>query len=167
VLPQKKILLLGLGSEILKDDGIGSKIVNDLAKNFECQDVDFATALLGGWELLETIKDYYSLIVIDAIKTNEANPGDIFRYSLENFRATLHLVNNHESGFKETLELGHKIGFDLPKIIRVIAIEIEEDSVFGAELTDRLSENYDGIVHTIRTYLTSFINIHLRPLVLN
>jgi hydrogenase maturation protease len=162
-----KILILGLGSEILMDDGIGVRIVNDLKTRNNNPALIYKTTILGGWDLLEEIKDFDILCIIDGIKTKNGIPGDIYRYSLENFRETLHLSNVHDSDFKETLRLGNKIGLKLPTIIRIIAIEIEEDTLFGSKLTGTLEENYGQILEAIETYIDAFIQIFTEKLVLN
>jgi hydrogenase maturation protease len=162
-----KILILGLGSDILMDDGIGVKIVNDLKSKSDKPNLIYKTSILGGWDLLEEIKGFDALCIIDGIKTKNGIPGDIFRFSLANFRETLHLSNVHDSDFKETLILGNKIGLKLPRIIRIIAVEIEEDTIFGSKLTSKLEENYEQIVEAIETYIVAFIQIFSEKFVLN
>lgn len=164
---QNKILILGLGSEILTDDGIGIKIVNDLKNRIDFADADFATALLGGWELLEMIKDYDVLIAIDGIRSQMGRPGEVYMYSMQNFQETLHLSNVHETGFANTLMLGRKIGMKIPEIIRIIAIEIEEDLVFSSNLSVSLCSRYENIVSTIHNYLDLFVDSSQEKLVLN
>lgn len=163
---QNKILILGLGSEILTDDGIGIKIVNDLKNRIDFTDVDFATVLLGGWELLEMIKDYDVLIAIDGIRSQMGCPGEVYMYSMQNFKETLHLSNVHETGFADTLILGRKIGMKMPEIIRIIAIEIEEDLVFSSNLSANLCSRYEDIVLKIHNWLDLFVNSRKGKLVL-
>ena len=63
-----KILVLGIGNEILKDDGIGPRLVMDLQHHFP-EEIRFNTSSLGGLEILEMIREYDTVFIIDAIKT--------------------------------------------------------------------------------------------------
>jgi Ni,Fe-hydrogenase maturation factor len=51
----KSILVLGIGNDILKDDGIGIRLVNDLKKRDFPEGIRFETINLGGLETLEII----------------------------------------------------------------------------------------------------------------
>jgi len=164
---ENKILILGLGSEILTDDGIGSKIVNDLESRNDFMEADFATALLGGWELLDIIKDYDELLVIDGIRSGNGKAGDLYMYSMEDFKETLHLSNVHETGFSDTLALGRKIGMKMPGRIKIFAIEVEEDLVFSSNLSPTLCDRYENIVSIIHNSRESLMVNNQENVVLN
>jgi hydrogenase maturation protease len=51
-------LILGIGNDILTDDGIGPKLVQELQKSIDRPGVTFLTAALGGLEILEMIKNF-------------------------------------------------------------------------------------------------------------
>lgn len=74
---EMKRLILGLGNEILTDDGIGLKIVSDLQKTNTEPGLDFRTSALGGLELLDIIRDYDEVIIVDAMKTGQVPPGTV------------------------------------------------------------------------------------------
>lgn len=59
---KKDILILGLGNDILMDDGIGPKLVWHLEKILPNPRIKFDTAAIGGMELIETIRDYDRVI---------------------------------------------------------------------------------------------------------
>ena len=146
----KKNLVLGIGNDILTDDGIGPKIVNDL-KTFErSPELIFETTTLGGLEILEIIKDYKKVIIIDAIRTIDGNPGEIFFFTPDDFKETLHLSNLHDINFLTALELGKKLGIPLPEEIHIIAIEIVEDQVFGTSFTPAIEEKYHIIMQSVK-----------------
>lgn len=73
---ENKILILGMGNDILTDDGIGIKITKVLEKKFPFPNIIYDTLSLGGLEIIEYIKDFKMVILIDAIKTlNGILPG--------------------------------------------------------------------------------------------
>ena len=146
----KKNLVLGIGNDILTDDGIGPKIVNDLKTLERSPELIFETTTLGGLEILEIIKEYKKVIIIDAIRTIDGNPGEIFFFTPDDFKETLHLSNLHDINFLTALELGKKLGIPLPEEIHIIAIEIVEDQVFGTSFTPAIEEKYHIIMQSVK-----------------
>jgi hydrogenase maturation protease len=142
---QKNILILGLGNDILMDDGIGPKLARELEKKIPDPDVAFETAAIGGLEMLEFIRDYNTVIIIDAIKTLNGIAGDIYLLDPSSFRETSHISNLHDISFLTALELGKKLDISLPSSIHIIAVEIIEDLTFGNEFTPPLQQRYGEI----------------------
>ena len=85
---RNRILIHGIGNEILTDDGIGPKLVKRLKGNLSRTDIDFETAFLGGLELLEYFQGYYTVIFIDAIRTKGGIPGTVYQLSPENKKSS-------------------------------------------------------------------------------
>jgi len=145
----KKILILGLGNNILTDDGIGPRLVCDLAQMINNPDVQFDTASCGGLEIMEYIKSYEKVVFIDAIRNRNAKPGDVYYFIPSDFRETSHLSSLHDVNFLTALELGKIINLDLPADLHIIAVEIIEDMVFSEEFTPPLKEKYHAILENV------------------
>jgi hydrogenase maturation protease len=153
----EKILVLGLGNDILSDDAIGPKIIYELEKEPFPSHVHFTTAAVGGLEILEMIGAYQKLIIIDAIKTAKGVPGDIYLLSPESFRDTLHLYNFHDINFLNALELGRKLNMELPSQITILAIEIVEDLTFSNYFSPQVEAKFPEIVGEIKSYLSNLM----------
>ena len=153
----KKILVLGIGTEILKDDGIGPRIINELKDKPEFSGITFANLSLGGLDILEFIQGYDVVIFVDAIKTAGGVPGTVYSYQLSDFKETLHLTNLHDVSFLTAIKLGEQIGYKIPKRIEIKAIEIVEDRVFGEEFTWQLKEKFTSILKEIEIEIKSVI----------
>jgi len=138
-------LILGIGNEILTDDGIGPKLVKALQSKLRIPGVVYRTTALGGLETLEEIKDFDDVVVIDAIRTEKGKPGDIYTFTPEDFRETLHLSNLHDVNFLTALEMGRKLGIKVPREIQIIAIEVAEDQVFSNEFSPQIKLRYTHI----------------------
>lgn len=153
----KDILIVGLGNEVLKDDSIGPKLAFEMQKIFISENITIDTAALGGLELLELIRDYNHVIIIDAIKTLGGIPGSVYYLTPQNFKETSHISNLHDISFLTALDLGKKLGIKIPGKIEIIAIEIVEDMEFGEELTPILNEKYPAIVAKVTEWITEMI----------
>lgn len=148
----KKLLVLGMGSEILMDDGVGSFLARKLQKEKLFDGVDVETSNIGGLELLEIMKDYKELLILDGTR-NGGEVGDLYYFSPENFRETLHLSTKHDASFQTALKVGAKIGYNLPGKIEIIAIEIEEDRCFGECFSGKLEAKIEDIYNEVKKHL--------------
>lgn len=145
----KKLLVLGMGSEILMDDGVGSRLANKLREENLPPGFHVETSNIGGLELLEIIKDYDQLIILDGMRGG-SDVGDLHFFSPENFRETLHLSTKHDASFLNTLKVGEHVGYNLPRNIDIVGIEVEEDRCFGECFSHNLEERIDYIYNEIK-----------------
>lgn len=145
----KKLLVLGMGSEILMDDGVGSRLANKLREENLPPGFHVETSNIGGLELLEIIKDYDQLIILDGMRGG-SDVGDLYFFSPENFRETLHLSTKHDASFLNALKVGEHVGYNLPRNIDIVGIEVEEDRCFGECFSDKLEERIDYIYNEIK-----------------
>jgi hydrogenase maturation protease len=153
----KKTLILGLGNDILMDDGIGPRLIRDLAQMIDAPDVQFDTASCGGLEIMEYIQGYKKVVFIDAIRTREGKPGDVYYFVPSDFRETLHLSSLHDVQFLTALKLGKTLDMNLPSDLHIIAIEIIEDMEFSEEFTTVLKEKYPDILERVFTLVKQII----------
>jgi hydrogenase maturation protease len=155
-----KVLILGIGNDILKDDGIGPKLAEQLRNENFSPEISFDSCSLGGLDVLEIIKDYDSVFILDALKTIDGEPGQVYYFSPEDFRETLHLSNLHDVNFLTALEMAKRINMKTPRFIEIIAVEIIEDLEFGQSLSPELENKYSTIYKEIHEHLKSVLNIH-------
>jgi hydrogenase maturation protease len=145
----KKDLILGIGNNILTDDGIGCRLIHDLNKLIINDDLRYDTACCGGLELVEYIKDYKRVVLIDAIHTKKGRPGDVYYFIPSDFKETSHLSNLHDVSFLTALKLYDTLNLGLPDEIHIIAVEIVEDKKFCEEFTPQLIEKYPQILEKV------------------
>ena len=151
------ILVLGIGNDILTDDGIGPKLVSDLKNKYFLQEIVFQNVFLGGLEILELIQGYNTVIFIDAIITKDGIPGSIYQFTPDDFRETLHLSNLHDANFLVALDFGRKMGYNLPDKIQIIAIEIIEDRIFSDRFSPKIEEKYIEIFLTVEKMVRTIL----------
>lgn len=138
-------LILGLGSNILTDAGIGIHLANDIQSSGLISNTNFNTALISSLEILDLINGYKSLIIIDGIKSKNDPIGEVKVFSLANFSPTLHLSNIHDFEFRQIIELGKLLHFKMPKYIRIISIEVKDNLTFSNNLSSELAAKYSYI----------------------
>jgi hydrogenase maturation protease len=144
-----KTLILGLGNSILSDDRIGLEVAQLVYNGFNNNDCDLVTSQLTGTNILDFICGYKRLIVIDAIKTENGNDGDVYQLSLDDLPKQKRMNSPHNIGLYWTIQMGRKLEMDVPDIIRIYAIEVNDPFSFGEELTDTMKKFLPNIVENI------------------
>jgi hydrogenase maturation protease len=154
-------LILGLGNSILRDDRIGLDVARLVHKELKYRDCDLIESQIVGVNILDFISGYKTLIVIDAIKTKEGKGGDIYQLSLDDLPKQKRTNSPHNIGLYWTIQIGRKLEMDVPDIIRIYAIEVNDPFNFGEELTDTMKKLLPKIVESIlekeKTLCTSSI----------
>ena len=151
--PTPKLLVLGLGNDILTDDAVGLHVVHELQRELAGHpSIDFRETTEMGLALLDFITGYRVVVIVDSIQTGKASPG--FLHELD--AAALSQLTGrtpHFVGVSETLALGRQLGLAMPDQVRIFAIEVEDPFTLGTALTPALQAALPGLVARIRTAL--------------
>jgi len=134
-----KTIVLGVGNPILQDDGVGLHVTNALRQKIKDPMVTIDTAFTGGMNLLDMIRGYEKVIVIDAVKQEGSLPGKVKRFLLSDFR-TVHSCNPHDVSLSEALHLAKQLGEKhLPSKIILIGITVNNTYQFGEHLSSEVA----------------------------
>lgn len=78
----KRILVIGIGSRLMRDDGIGSSLAEALQSGFHEQNVEVVAAETDFAFGLETIQEHDYVVLLDAVQSGRP-PGNIAVYPLK------------------------------------------------------------------------------------
>lgn len=134
-----KILVLGVGNILLKDEGVGVNVVEMLQKDYDFSDnVDLMDGGTLGLRLADYITQSDYLIVVDAVLGGK-EPGTIYRLKDNDLKLSLAFKNSmHDLDLLETLACCDIIGHRPDAV--VIGIEPESyKSGMGVELTGTIA----------------------------
>ncbi len=143
---KKNTLILGLGNDILTDDRIGPQIVRDLDSLVNSGNLHFDIAASGGFEILENIRGFERVIIIDAILTPDGRPGDIFHIRPSELKCSSFLPSFHDINFITAIDLGKSLYSDLTGDLHIIAIAVHEAMEFGEDFSAPVKERYEEIL---------------------
>lgn len=140
-----RTLVLGLGNPILRDDGVGWRVVEEVqargapvrtpyGATTSTDGVEFDWVALGGLALMERLVGYERVVLVDAIRTRDGQPGTVYRLSLDDL-PTLNANAVHDATLKAALELGRRLGAVLPDDVTIIAVEAADVLSFGEGLS--------------------------------
>jgi len=132
-----KTVIIGLGNPILSDDSVGIKVAREMAGRLDslCDGVDVRELYAGGIRLLDALEGYGRAIIVDAMVTGTAKPGDIHRLTPEDMTYTRNSLCLHDMDICTALEMGRMVGLQLPRDIKIWGIEADDVETFSEELT--------------------------------
>ncbi len=145
---QKKILILGIGNILLKDEGIGVRVVERIKDMPLPSDVEIMDGGTMGLDLLYYIEGRKKVIVIDTVKAGEP-PGTLYRFTDKDIedidRGTLRSA--HGIDFTDTLRTAQFLGTKPEKVI-FIGVE-PEDMSDGLELSPTIEKLIPTIIKLV------------------
>lgn len=151
-----KTLLLGLGSSIMKDDGIGVYLAKRLKQEFE--NVEATELNTTGLGLIEVVRGYERVFIIDAIKTKNGKIGEFYKLSLKDLEISAHLPSSHTLGLPITFAMGRKLlPKEMPKEVVIFAIEVEDVASVSEEFSESLQKKLPHIVATLKDEIANSI----------
>lgn len=149
-----KILILGLGNPILKDDSIGLRVAQELrAKINTDPEVEIGEDYWGGLRLMERMIGFDRAIIIDAICTG-ADPGTIHLLSPGDI-PTQRSASAHDVNLPTALEFGRQAGAKLPATEDIILIGVEAADVqtFDETLSPEVENAFPQVLEAVLTEL--------------
>ncbi len=144
-----KVVVVGIGNPILRDDSVGIKVVEKIRGRL---DVDTAILTTTGFEVLDKILGYDLAIIVDAIKTGN-EPGTVYELTIEDIFLTNHYTNSHNLNLATTLKLGYTIFPEKMPEVKIIAIEAEDVENFGEKCTPKVEKAIPKVVEIIERIL--------------
>jgi len=148
----KKIAVVGLGNTLRRDDGIGIKVLEALLNFHRKSGVDYLDFGVTSIDLLNKIKDYDTVLLIDGINAGDLRPGELVIFELSDMGHSVNeaTVSTHELGLKDFFELYVKFGI-MTKVY-VAGIQVQ-DVAHGERLSGPLGDSKDGIVRQISSFI--------------
>ena len=135
-----RTLVLGLGNELLSDDGVGLLAARSVRSALAGRrDVDVVESPLAGVALLDLFLGYDRAIVIDAIKTRRAAPGSVFELTPADLDPVA-APSPHFTGLPEMLAVARQLRLAFPADIRILAVEVEDAATIGGGMSGRVRE---------------------------
>ena len=142
----KKVLILGIGNLILKDEGIGVHVVRALEEielHPEVELIDGGTATM---DLLSLIHKAERIIIVDALKAGGV-PGTLYRCLPEELEDTSERpLSLHQVGLLDVLGMARQLGGSAAVVI--IGVEPKEIS-WGLDLTEELRAAVPKVVEAV------------------
>ncbi len=146
---REPILVLGIGNILLRDEGIGVRVIEAMQKMHLPDNVELFDGGTTGVDLLDVLADRDKVIVIDAVQA-DCEPATVLRFTADDLvRPDRADISLHELGLGETVTMTRQLGC-APKDIVVLGIRTEQLGP-GLELSDKIAKLVPKVVELVLT----------------
>lgn len=146
------VLVMGVGNVLLKDEGVGVRVAEELDRRYELpESVEVLDGGTAGMELLDTMANRSSVILVDAVKTG-AEPGTVVRLADDEVPAFFSTkISPHQVGLSDVLATLAITG-EKPKSVVVVGVvpkELGTGLEMSVEVQQKLEEMIDLVVREL------------------
>lgn len=145
----QKIVIVGVGNVLCKDEGVGVHVVESLKAYHLPDNVIIHDCGTGGLDILEFLEGSDKAIIVDAVRGG-MKPGEIYNFRLDEIDAKdgeMKMLSLHELDLVKAMEIG-KRAYKTPEKILVIGIEPKNVEV-GIDLTTEVREAIPRVIQDI------------------
>lgn len=123
---RQKTLVLGVGNPLMRDDGVGPRVIEMLRSGFTFpQDVDVVDAGTMSFMILDLLREVDQLIIIDAVRDTGEAPGTVFRMTPEEIAPNQVPHSLHDMRLVDVLQAAELMG-SMPN---TIAFGVQIDTI--------------------------------------
>jgi hydrogenase maturation protease len=141
-----KILIVGIGNLLCRDEGVGVHVIQEMKKLQLPPSLDLLDMGTSTMDLLSYLDGGKKLIVIDAMKAG-GNPGTIYKCKPEDLLPKDEgPISLHEIGLLETLNMAKKMKFEVETVVIGVEPKVFE---WGMELSEEVRSRIPAIIETI------------------
>ncbi len=150
--PGRRILVLGVGNSILKDEGFGVHVILELQKQREQlgipPNVELIDGATLGLDLLYYMEGRDKIILIDIVNAG-AEPGEIFKFTPHDIKTKnfINKVSMHQVTLFDVLTMAEATG-SLPEEVVLITVQPGEID-WGEELTPAVAAQIPRVIELI------------------
>ena len=147
---KKDTLILGVGNPLRRDDGIGPAVIQLLAENRDGyqipSDIELVDGGTDGLGLIEYLKDYKKVVIIDAVETGLA-PGTISVFTPEEAVISINIdsLSTHGFGIAELIKLAKELDIN-PELV-IVGVQ-PEDVSYGEGLSEFVEPILQNVIKT-------------------
>ena len=145
---KKKILILGVGNILMKDDGAGVYVAQKMMNMDLPSDVEVIDGGVKGLDLLYYIEGRKKVIVVDAITLDDV-PGSIYRFTDKDLAEKKQFLRTaHGIDFYDVVKMAEQFSKNKPEEIVFIGI-VPEDISEGLELTPVIEKKVARLIELV------------------
>jgi hydrogenase maturation protease len=128
------VLLLGLGNDILTDDGVGLAAARRVAE-LAGDRVELREACVATLDLLPLLAGRERAVVVDAYLSPVDPPGTRIRATPDTLPAGFGYRSLHTLPFRDMIALGRRLGLAMPARMSIHGLCVADPATFGTAFT--------------------------------
>jgi hydrogenase maturation protease len=140
-------LILGVGNILLRDEGVGVRVIERMRDLALPADVELADGGTSGADLVDVLADRERVVVVDAVAA-DAEPGTVLRFSGDELVGqSVVPISLHQFGLVDSLLMARQLGC-APKEVIVFGIKPKDISP-GLELSDKIEALVPKVIELV------------------
>jgi len=144
---RRPILILGIGNILLRDEGVGVRVIERMQEIPLPDDVELIDGGTAGADLLDVLAERKKVIVIDAVQA-DCEPGTVLRFTADELTQPDRVgMSLHELGLGQALTMTRQLGCE-PKEVVVFGIKPRDISC-GLELSEEITASLPKVVELV------------------
>ena len=144
---RRPILILGIGNILLRDEGVGVRVIEQMQNMHLPDDVELVDGGTAGADLLDVLAERQKIIVIDAIQA-DYEPGTVLRFTADDLTQPDGVgMSLHELGLGEALKMTKQLGC-APQDVVVFGIKPKDISC-GLEISEEISASIPKVIELV------------------
>lgn len=140
------LLILGLGNDLLGDDGVGL-LAADALMHSKVPSIEVTKSSLSGLYLVDLVEGYDDLIIVDSIAGTR--PGKVTRLPLSKMGPKI-VPSAHYLGLAEALDLAKRAGMSIPNRVEIVAMQIHETQTIGTGISKEVRAGLSSLLEEVR-----------------
>ncbi|MBQ7701837.1 MAG: hydrogenase maturation protease [Candidatus Methanomethylophilaceae archaeon] len=150
------ILVIGLGSPIMSDDAIGL-VVSEKIESMNLDKVETRQEAIGGLDIIPVLWGYKHAIIVDAIQTEQYEPGTVMIFDPEDFAPTITNASAHDFNLATAMKIGRDMEPEqMPDQVIFVAIEVEDIQTMHEGMTPKVDAAVGKAVDAVLHYINDF-----------
>lgn len=147
------ILVLGIGNILLRDEGVGVRVVERLQQMDLPASVEAVDGGTAGADLLDVIAERQKVIIVDAVDA-DIEPAAILRFTGDELACNdTPDISMHDLGIAETLAMTKMLGC-APKKVVFFGVK-PADLTPGLELSKPIAEAMNSVIELVLTEIAA------------
>lgn len=143
-----RTLVLGLGNDILSDDGVGLQAARRV-RELVGDGVKVAEACVATIDLLWLMSGYDRVVIIDSFHSPDLPPGTSVRVIPDDLPEGFGYRSFHSLTFREIVEIGNWLGLPFPSHITIHGLAVSNTSTFGQTFSPEVAKVWEEWAESI------------------
>ena len=158
----KPNVVIAMGNPLLCDDSAALVTLQILREQSQSQQTDFVENYSSGMDLLPELVGREHVILIDAVRTMNHEPGACMEFSLQDLQQTrqARLVDTHGMNLATVVETGIHFGYAMPSQLTILGIEGRDFLSFQEQPHENVMLQLPHIVNRIEQTLMEWESQH-------
>jgi len=144
---QRPILVLGIGNILLRDEGVGVRVIEQMQKMLLPEEVELVDGGTAGADLLDVLAERQKVIVVDAVQA-DCDPGTVLRFTADDLVQPDRVgISLHELGLGQALTMTKQLGC-APGNVVVLGIK-PKDIACGLDLSPEIASCVPEVIRLV------------------